>query len=115
MVLTPEERAQRLLDGREGWHAHIRDAGGGYVVCEVVKIDEEEDAPYAWISDSEEEAKPYEVGIYLPAKWQEAIAIETVSESALERHVFAELARAAGEEETPDPGSSGTTTSKGGR
>lgn len=95
MTLTPDERAQRLLDGREGWHTYIRDTGGGMVVCEVVRVDEEEDAPYAWISDSGDEAKPYQVGIFLPSNWQEAIATETVSESALERHVFAELARAA--------------------
>jgi hypothetical protein len=91
MTLTPEERAQRLLDGREGWQSHIRDTGGGIVVCEVFKVDDDE-GPYAWVSDSEDEAKPYRVGVYLPSLWEEPVASECVSEPALERHVFSQLA-----------------------
>jgi hypothetical protein len=89
--LTPEERAQRLLDGRKGWQTQIRDTGGGYVVCEVSR-DGDDEAPYAWVSDSEDEVKPYRVGVYPPSLWEEPVASECVSEPALQRHVFAQLA-----------------------
>lgn len=90
-TLAPEERAQRLLDGREGWRSYLRDTGGGIVVCEVAKADDE-DAPYAWVTGSGEETKPYQVGIYLPQRWEEPAAGEEVGEPDLESHVFAALA-----------------------
>lgn len=94
ILLTPEERAQRLLDGREGWQACVRDTGGGIVVCEVCRVGDE-DAPYAWVSDSGDETRPYLVCIYLPSQWEEPRASECVAEAYLESHVFAALTNAA--------------------
>lgn len=90
--LTPEERAQRLLDGREGWDAYLRDTGGGIGVC-AVERHEAAAAPYAWISSSEDKASPYLVGLYSPERWEEALSMKQLGEAELEAYVFAELTR----------------------
>lgn len=94
LCLSVEERAQRLLDGREGWNAEVINTGGGVEVCAVESTVEVNEAPYAWITESEEEGPPYLVGVYLPDQ-EEAISMREVSEAELESYVFAELARVA--------------------
>lgn len=94
MTLHPAERAQRLLDGREGWRALVRKSEeDDEIFCEVAKIGDD-DAPYASVADSGDVTKPYEVGIRWPWRWDEPISVKRVSEADLERHVFAELGKA---------------------
>jgi hypothetical protein len=100
LCLSVEERAQRLLDGRKGWNAEVINTGGGVEACAVESTIEVNEAPYAWITESEDEGKPYDVGVYLPHQ-EEAVSMRGVSEAELESYVFVELARVA-ENEGPE-------------
>lgn len=85
--------AQRLLHDSSGAYIVTQeDTGGGVVVCQVTHY-EDDDAAYAWITDSQRAAAPFLVGVYLPDR-EEHVSLEAVGVHELVDAVFRALARA---------------------
>ena len=84
---------------RRNWQVSELHTGGGIVVCAVERGPYAPDAPYAWVSDSEDDHRPFLVGVYLPADDGEAFSIKATTAENLRELVFEGLTRAEAEQE----------------